>query len=246
MPDRNRQLGASTTAPTIAPPCTECRGFNVPALVRGNWQRGTCPACGGAGTAEAQQARIAAQVACATDGDFGHVVEPAPARATNAATVPWPTPAKQPAPADATGEVLPLWECDASGDWSRGMFLPSHICLADGRATIRMGEVDPMEWEGIPFGTVEDAMRYADEADKIAGHRLPADSMAFRPELADEVRGTVWHWAPGDDTWTRGKGCPRVSAVINDLWDVMTEEQTADALARILRVHGADVREVRP
>ena len=36
MDDRNRQLGASTTAPTIAQPCTECRGFNVPALVRGD------------------------------------------------------------------------------------------------------------------------------------------------------------------------------------------------------------------
>jgi len=234
MPDRNRQLGASTTAPTLAPPCTECRGFNVPALVRGRYQRGTCPACGGAGTAEAQQARSAAQVACATDGDFGHVVEPEP------------TPAKQPAPAVAAGEVMPLWNHFTAGAMSRGAFMSARVWVAYVTAGVCMGRVDA--WGGPPRDTADEAMRDADEAAKIAGHRLPADSMAFRPELADEVRGTVWQWRPGEGTYlvdvNVSWSLDAAREVIRDLKQVMPREQAADALARILRIHGADVREV--
>ena len=243
MPDRNRQLGASSTAPTIAPPCTECRGFNVPALVRGRYQRGTCPACGGAGTAEAQQARSAAQVACATDGDFGHVVEPAPARATNAATVPWPTPAKQPEPPVAAGDVLPLWERGKDGEWSRGPLNATSAWAYETTLAYRSGRaLAPM---GPARQTLEEAMRDADEAAVRAGHRLPVDSMVFRPELADEVQGHPWKWLPGDDILTHSGGCPVSAAVFRALWDEMTGGQAADAMARILRVHGADVREVR-
>jgi hypothetical protein len=231
MPDRNRQLGASTTAPTLAPPCTECRGFNVPALVRGRYQRGTCPACGGAGTAEAQQARSAAQVACATDGDFGHVVEPEP------------TPAKQPAPAVAAGEVMPLWNHFTAGAMSRGAFMSARVWVAYVAAGVCMGRVDA--WGGPPRCTVEEAMRDADEAAVRAGHRIPADSMCFRPELADEAQGHPWKWRPGDEIWTYSGPCPVSAAVLRALCDEMPEGQAADALARILRVHGADVREVR-
>lgn len=54
MTDRTRQLGASTTAPHVSEPCTECRGFaNVPQMLRGRWARGDCHACGGAGDAQA-------------------------------------------------------------------------------------------------------------------------------------------------------------------------------------------------
>ena len=82
-----------------------------------------------------------------------------------------------------------------------------------------------------------------------AGHRLPADSMVFRPDLADEVRGTAWEWRPGEGThlvdikvsWS----LDATREVIRALKQVMPCEQAADALARILRVHGADVREVR-
>ena len=243
MDDRNRQLGASTTAPTIAQPCTECRGFNVPALVRGNWQRGTCPACGGAGTAEAQQARSAAQVACATDGDFWDVVEPEPERATNAATAPWPTPAKQPAPAEAAGEVLPLWNHFTAGAMSRGAFMSARVWVAYVTAGVCMGRVDA--WEGPPRDTADEAMRDADEAAKIAGHRLPADSMVFRPELADEVRGTIWEWVRDFTLYApRMKHDNHTYALCCDATASMPHGQAVDAIARILRVHGADVREV--
>ena len=58
MTDRHRQIGASTAAPAIAEPCTECRGFaNVPQMLRGRWARGACHACGGAGTRAAQAGR---------------------------------------------------------------------------------------------------------------------------------------------------------------------------------------------
>ena len=93
-------------------------------------------------------------------------------------------------------------------------------------------------------------MRDADEAAVRAGHRLPADSICFRPELADEVRGTVWEWRPGESaclvdvkaSWS----LDATREVIRALKQVMPREQAADALARILRVHGADVREVGP
>ncbi len=85
----------------------------------------------------------------------------------------------------------------------------------------------------------------ADDRHAAADGTGPADSMAFRPELAGEVRGTVWHWVPGDNAWTHRARGLRCSNVMRALWDEMPEGQAADALARILRVHGADVREVR-
>jgi len=97
--------------------------------------------------------------------------------------------------------------------------------------------------------TLEEAMRDADEAAVRAGHRLPADSMAYRPELANEVRGTAWQWRPGEGTYlvdvNVSWSLDAAREVIRDLKQVMSREHAADALARILRVHGADVREVR-
>lgn len=303
--NRDRIYGpASTSAPVIAEPCTECRGFaNVPGRDRrGNPIRGRCRACGGDGTLAAQETvrlgmierRTLSDIGVHAGIDFGVDVTPsapcivpkgapltpdvfrrciaefAPNYALHAETfekplrVDWmditpeagcdsvvtyrPTPGpSEPAP---TADVLPLWECDADGDWFRGDNGRAKVwVIAEGVGFEPGWFGEDVQARRAPIlPTAEAAMRHADEMALEAGSVLPWDSMVPDPELAEVLAGAEFRRRRDDVGWvdmvlfdkaTNDAALP----LFHRIPFGMPRPAAARAFARLLRAHGAVVTE---
>lgn len=151
------------------------------------------------------------------------------------------------APAVAEREVLPLWEQDKYGDWSRGPWV-SYLALVGRCGDRYRGHAG--DRESSLCLTVEAAMAAADMLAREAGYPLPWDSMVPDPSLVAVLGGKLfklWPMPSGhagigavSDTFAEDNAAGKLAARIPaDL----TAQGRLDALVRLLRAHGAIVTE---